>query len=163
MSATPDGKIARHSAVRVPGYLRVLNPWLVRLMRAGVPSGRNVLLTVRGRTSGLPRSTPVAVIEVGGRRWIQGAYGEVGWVRNLRAAGEATLKSGSASESIKAAELNQSEAAEFFAKVFTQYVRNSPGYLRPILPALLGLRDAVGDPGVGARRHPVFEIHLAGD
>jgi len=42
---------------------------------------------VRGRTSGLPRTTPLAVIEVDGRRWVWSPWGEVHWVRNLRAAG----------------------------------------------------------------------------
>jgi hypothetical protein len=40
-------------------FLRVANPLVRRLMSAGVPTGRwNILLTVRGRRSGMPRATP---------------------------------------------------------------------------------------------------------
>ena len=49
------------------------------------------LLTVRGRKSGLPRTTPVNLIEYQGRRWLVAPYGEVAWVRNVRAAGEVEL------------------------------------------------------------------------
>jgi hypothetical protein len=103
----------------------------------------------------------VAVIEVGKRRWIQGAFGEVNWVRNLRSAGEATLTIGNRRESIKAAELSKLEAGVFFADVFTAYIRQSPPVVRPILPALLGLQDAIKDPKAAAERHPVFEIWSA--
>ena len=37
------------------------------------------------------RTTPVALVEIGDRRWVVGTFGEVNWVRNLRAAGEAAL------------------------------------------------------------------------
>ena len=61
------------------------------LLAAGVPLGPNGLLTVRGRKSGLPRTTPLAIIDVAGRRWLWSPWGDVQWVRNLRAAGSATI------------------------------------------------------------------------
>src|ERR1700737_4322342 len=76
---------------RVPFYVPLFNPIARRLLRRGLPMGPNALLTVRGRTSGLDRTTPVAVVAIGGRRWLIGTFGEVNWVRNLRAAGGATL------------------------------------------------------------------------
>ena len=51
------------------------------------------LLTVRGRKSGLPRTTPVNLIEYQGRRWLVAPYREVAWVRNVRAAGEVESRS----------------------------------------------------------------------
>ena len=40
-------------------FFRVANPLARRLMSVGVPTGsRNILLTVRGRRSGMPRTTP---------------------------------------------------------------------------------------------------------
>lgn len=158
MTGREDRDLAPDSRDGVPLYVRVLNPLLVSLIRVGVTGGRNALLTVRGRKSGHPRTTPVAVIEVGGRRWIQGAFGEVNWVRNLRSAGEATLTVGNRKESITAAELSELEAAAFFAEVLTAYIRRSPPVVRSILPVLIGLQDAVRDPKAGAERHPVFEI-----
>ena len=85
MTATTD---TAHGA---PAWVTVLNPIAKRLLRSGVPMGPNALITVRGRTSGEPRSTPLAVIDHAGRRWIWSPWGDVHWVRNLRAAGAATL------------------------------------------------------------------------
>lgn len=145
---------------RTPAYLRVANPVIRRAIGSGLPPGVNALLTVRGRKSGQPRTTPVAVIRLGGRRWIVGAFGEVDWVRNLRAANEATLTAAGRKEHFRASELSQREAEEFFGEVLKSYFRQSPPVVRSILPAVLGLRDAVRDPRLGAERHPVFEIHL---
>ena len=52
--------------VRVPGIVGLFNPLARRLLHAGVPLGPNALLTVRGRKSGQPRTTPVALVEVKG-------------------------------------------------------------------------------------------------
>src|SRR6202171_5204215 len=76
---------------RVPFYVPLFNPIARRLLRRGLPMGPNVLLTVRGRTTGLDRTTPVAVVAIGGRRWLIGAFGEVHWVGDLRAAGGGAL------------------------------------------------------------------------
>src|SRR5215469_5916789 len=85
---------------RVPLSVRVGNLLTTTLLRAGVKLGSMALLTVRGRKSGLPRTTPIAVGEQDGQRWLIGAYGVVDWVRNLRAAGEAILTQGRRSEHI---------------------------------------------------------------
>jgi deazaflavin-dependent oxidoreductase (nitroreductase family) len=50
-----------------------------------------ILLTVRGRKSGVPRSTPAAMVNVGAQRWIMGTFGMVAWVQNLHAALEAII------------------------------------------------------------------------
>src|ERR1700690_4070120 len=86
-------------------FIRLLNPLFIRYLRAGLPGGPNVLLTVRGRTSGRPRSTPVAMLRLGDRRFVQAAYGDVGWVRNLRVAGEALVTQGRSTDTLAAVEL----------------------------------------------------------
>jgi deazaflavin-dependent oxidoreductase (nitroreductase family) len=78
----------------VPGFVGAFNSIVTRLARAGIPMGPNALLTVRGRKTGEPRTTPVAVVAIGGRRWVQSPFGDVNWVRNLRAVGEGTLTRG---------------------------------------------------------------------
>jgi deazaflavin-dependent oxidoreductase (nitroreductase family) len=69
------------------------------------------LLTVRGRTSGRPRTVSIAVIERNGQRYLAAPFGAVNWVRNLRAAGEATLTRGRRAETVAARELPPKEAA----------------------------------------------------
>ena len=72
--------------------LRLLNPVFIRYLRVGLPGGPNVLLTVRGRSSGRSRAAPVAMMQLGDRRFLQAVFGEVNWVRNLRAAGQAATQ-----------------------------------------------------------------------
>ena len=110
-------------AATAPAWVTVFNPIARFLLGARVPLGPNALLTVRGRTSGQPRSTPVAVIHEGGRRWIWSPWGEVHWVRNLRAAGEATLGVRGATEAVVARELDPAERVGFFRDVLAPYAR----------------------------------------
>jgi deazaflavin-dependent oxidoreductase (nitroreductase family) len=140
----------------------IFNRLALRLLRLGVPRGPNALLTVPGRKSGVPRTTPVAVVAVGGRRWIMGAFGDVGWVRNLRAAGEGVLISARRRENVVAVELTRGEAERFFAEVLGPYVRRLP-LGRWLLGSLLGARDILEDPRGAAERHPVFELRAAGE
>jgi deazaflavin-dependent oxidoreductase (nitroreductase family) len=146
---------------QAPGFVRLLDRLVSRLIGVGVPFGPNALITVRGRKTGEPRTTPVAIVEVDHRRWIQGAFGEVNWVRNLRAAGEATLTTGKRQESVHTNELTKAEAAAFFANVLGPYLRRLPPPVRWIMPPLLGLSDVLKDPTAAAERHPVFEIQAA--
>ena len=66
----------------IPTIVRRLNPLVRRLLRFGVPMGPNVLLTVRGRRSGLERTFPVAILEVGEGTYVFSPFGEVDWVLN---------------------------------------------------------------------------------
>src|SRR5262245_25341263 len=92
-------------STHVPSWVPFFNRISRRLLAAGVPMGPNVLITVRGRKSGLPRSTPVTIIENAGRRGLIAPFGEVNWVRNLRAAGYATITAGRRKEEVTAIEL----------------------------------------------------------
>src|SRR5689334_22406227 len=91
--------------------VRLSNALEAALLRSGVKIGQMTLLTVAGRKSGQPRTTPVVVGEQDGQRWLISVYGQVDWARNLRAAGKATLTRGRRSEAITAVELSPAEAA----------------------------------------------------
>src|SRR5205809_7022869 len=84
-----------------------------RARTAGLRRGKGppgiCLLIVPGRRSGRPHSTPVTVVEHDGARWLVAPYGEVGWVRNVRAAGRVTLTRGR-SEELTAVEVGPEEA-----------------------------------------------------
>jgi deazaflavin-dependent oxidoreductase (nitroreductase family) len=149
---------AQPSMARAPALVRLLNPLARRLLGTGLPMGPDTLLTVRGRTSGLPRTVPVAVLEDGGRRWLIGAYGDVNWVRNLRAAREGTIRVGGRPQRVGAVELGTEEAAAFFRDVLTPYVHRQPLLLRSFVTRLL--RGILADPEAAASRYPVFELHV---
>lgn len=111
------------SRSRVPGWIRFFNPLAMFLMSAGVPMGPDVLLTVKGRRTGIPRTTPVAIAEIAGREWLVSPFGDVDWARNLRAAGRATVRSGRRRYEIDAAELSHDDKIAFFRDVLEPYLQ----------------------------------------
>jgi deazaflavin-dependent oxidoreductase (nitroreductase family) len=70
---------------------RATNWAFATLTRLGLGASYRHLLTVRGRKTGQPRTTPVDVMDVDGQRWLVAGYGPANWVRNARAAGEVIL------------------------------------------------------------------------
>ena len=143
-----------------PAFVRASNPLSRRLLRLGTPMGPNVLLTVRGRTSGLPRSAAVAVVELDAKRYVIGAYGDVQWVRNLRAAGEAEISVRGTTEHVTARELARAEAVDFYARILPTYVSRLPWFGRVFGRILFSaaapeIRD---DPEQAAVTRPVFEL-----
>jgi deazaflavin-dependent oxidoreductase (nitroreductase family) len=146
------------SMTRVPSLVGVFSPMAQRLLRIGIPLGPNALITIKGRRSGLPRTTPVAVVEIRGRRWVVGTFGEVNWVRNLRTAAEATITTGKRRERVTASELSREEAAAFFAEVLGPYIRRVP-LGRWMIGTVLGAREILDDPSNAAAQRPVFELH----
>jgi len=148
------------SKPRIPGLVGFFNPLAQRMLGIGVPMGPNALITVRGRKSGEPRTTPVALIEIDGKRWVSSPFGDVNWVRNLRAAGQATLTFGRREELVTAKELTEGEKVAFFRDLMGPFVRRIPlGLGRLMLGSVLGAKDIVDDPVGAAQRHPVFELH----
>jgi deazaflavin-dependent oxidoreductase (nitroreductase family) len=109
-----------------PWWVTVFNPIARRVLATGVPLGFNGLMTIRGRQSGLPRTTPLAIIEVSGRRWVWSPWGEVHWVRNLRAAGRATIEVRGRKEDVSATELDSTQRVDFFRDVLGPVARSMP-------------------------------------
>ena len=143
-----------------PAVVRYSNPLTRGLLRLGVPMGPNLLLTVRGRSTGLPRSAPVAVVETDGRRLIIAAYGEVHWVRNLRAAGEADIEVHGQKEHVGAVELSRSDAIRFYGETLPTFITRLPLIGRIFGRLLFGLigPEVLNDPVRAAELHPVFEL-----
>ena len=97
MDATGKGHRTQQPDIRQrvgAAPFRAIGPLMRLVLRRGLPTGPNVLLVVRGRVSGRPYATPVALWELGNRRFVQASFGEMGWVRNLRAAGDAVIHRG---------------------------------------------------------------------
>jgi deazaflavin-dependent oxidoreductase (nitroreductase family) len=113
-------------AASAPRWVTFFGPIAKFLLAARVPLGFNGLITIRGRSSGEPRTTPVAIIDVSGRRWVWAPWGEVHWVRNLRAAGRATISVRGRKEEVRATELDPTERVAFFRDTLGPVARGIP-------------------------------------
>ncbi len=152
------GNLAGAPLGRVPGRVKMFSPILKFLLVAGIPLGFNRLVTIRGRKSGLPRTTPLAVIKVQGRRWVWSPWGEVQWVRNLRAARRATIAVRGRIEEVTATELDPTERVGYFRDVLGPLARSIP-----LGVWFFRIVDGVdlSDPVAVAEGRRVFELHPA--
>ncbi len=114
-----------NSRRRLPRWVAYFNAVAKPLLALGVPMGPDVLLTVRGRRSGLPRTTPVTICEYGGRRGFISPFGESDWARNLRAAGRGAIRFGRRREEFRAVELDPDEAVRFIKEVIAPIAAES--------------------------------------
>jgi len=73
---------------------RIFNRIFGFLVGLGLGLPHNYLLQVRGRKTGKVYSTPIDLLEYGGRRFLVAPRGRTQWVRNAEVAGEVTLKKG---------------------------------------------------------------------
>jgi deazaflavin-dependent oxidoreductase (nitroreductase family) len=133
---------------------RVGDALFMLLLRAGVKMGSMSLLTVRGRKSGQPRTVPVLLVEQDDRRFLVAPYGAVQWVRNIRAAGTATLTRGRRSETISVTELEAKEAAPILKQYLVKATATRP-YFNVTKDSPLEAFEQE------APRHPVFLIKTA--
>jgi deazaflavin-dependent oxidoreductase (nitroreductase family) len=154
--ATDGTEVAITRPGGVPRYVPFVNAIAKPLLAAGLPMGFNGLMTIRGRKSGLPRTTPVAIIEVSGRRWVWAPWGEVHWVRNLRAAGRATITVRRRTEEVRATELDPTQRVEFFRDILGPVARGIPFGVW-----FIRIADGVDlhHPVEAAEGRPVFELH----
>ena len=125
------------------------------LLALGISLNGTTLITVAGRKTGHPHSTPITMIELDGQRYIQSPFGNVNWVRNLRAAGTATLSSGRRHETITVTEL----AAEQAAPVIKSILGHAPKMIQAYFDVTpeSSLEEFIRD----APNHAVFAVYPA--
>lgn len=142
---------ASRPAYRVRLIERIGNAFMKGMIRIGLKPNTTYILSVPGRKSGKLHSTPVTLVEEGGKRWLVAPYGEVNWVKNVRAAGKAGLTRGRKSEIVPVTELGPEEAAP----VLKMYIERVPITRRYFDNGA----DAPTEAFVSeAHRHPVFRL-----
>jgi deazaflavin-dependent oxidoreductase (nitroreductase family) len=88
---------------------RIFNSAVAGLTRLGLSVWGSRVLRVRGRKSGLWRSTPVNVLTLDDRRYLVAPRGETEWVRNIRVARHGELVVGRRVEQFGAEELGDDD------------------------------------------------------
>jgi deazaflavin-dependent oxidoreductase (nitroreductase family) len=144
------------STYRLTPSRRAANRVVRLLLKLGLMPGPTYMLTVPGRRTGRPLSTPVTLVEDGGNRWLVSPYGDVAWVRNARAAGQVTLTRGRRTETVPIRELNPGDAAPVLQRYVTRVPITRPYFdVTPASP--LAAFEAE------APRHPVFHLPRRAD
>jgi deazaflavin-dependent oxidoreductase (nitroreductase family) len=125
------------------------------LLALGISFNGTTLITVPGRKTGQPHSTPITMVEVDGQRYVQSPFGNVDWVRNLRAAGKATLSRGRRHETVIATELTPEQAAP----VIKSMLARAPKMIRDYFDVTpeSSLEEIIRD----APNHAVFAVQPA--
>jgi deazaflavin-dependent oxidoreductase (nitroreductase family) len=95
---------------RVTWQIRLTNNLTSLMAYLGV-GGPMSVLTTTGRRSGKERTTTVSPIEVGGVEYLVAPYGEVGWVKNVRARPQVRLRRGRSVRDVTLSTTDGREAA----------------------------------------------------
>lgn len=136
------------------------NRMVTPLIRRGLPIGARrapmALLTVRGRKSGLPRTTPVALATVNDGWLLVAVYGVCDWSQNLEVAGEAQVTRRGRTTKVDARRLSPREAAP----VLRESIAGAPALVRRITSKYFkaDLDSSLGDWEREAMDHPVFVL-----
>ena len=95
---------------RPPRWLKSMNKVMIAVQKLGIPAGPSMVLTVPGRKSGQPRSTPMTPFDHDGGLYTVAGYPGADWAANARAAGRrdaharAPVATGSGSSNCRAAD-----------------------------------------------------------
>ena len=98
------------SEFRPPRYLKPMNKFMMAVQRLGIPTGPAMVLTVPGRKTGKPRSTPMTPFEHDGGLYVVAGYPGADWASNARAAGAGTLSRGRKSRPVRIVELDAAQS-----------------------------------------------------
>ena len=131
---------------------RVFNRLFGFLVGLGFGLKHNYLLQVRGRKSGKLYSTPIDLLEIGGKRFLVAPRGRTQWVRNAEAAGEVMLKKGRSRQSYRLRPVADAEKPELLKAYLDSFKTTVQRYF----PVPAG--SAVQPFASIAANYPVFEL-----
>ncbi len=93
-----------------PRWLKRMNSLVLAMQHLGVPAGPSQVLTVPGRKSGKPRSTPMTPFDHNGALYTVAGYPGADWAANARAAGVGTLARGRRVRRVRIVELSAEDS-----------------------------------------------------
>lgn len=103
--------MSHNKGLHIPHGFRPMNKIVIGLQRLGLRMGNTfTVLTVVGRKSGQPRTTPVTQFTYQGEQYILGGFPGAAWVRNVRAADTVTLANGRRKQTVRLIELPAAES-----------------------------------------------------
>jgi len=141
---------------QAPGWFtrQVFNRLIRRLARLGVSVLGTRELRVRGRTSGVVRTTVVNLLVVDGQQYLVAPRGETEWVRNLRAAGSGELRVGRRVETFTYDELADDDKVSVLRPYLRRWKWEVGQFFQGVGPDASDAELRAIAPG-----YPVFAIH----
>lgn len=136
---------------RPPRWLKTANRLNIALLSRGIGPATQRILTVPGRSSGLPRRTPIAITTLAGSRYLVAGYDTSDWVKNLRAAGHGTLSRGVSVEEVELVEIPAEERVAVLRE-FLRTIRGGRSFVT------VGANASDAELREAADRHPVFRL-----
>jgi len=109
-----------------PGTSDVKPPpmWMVRInvamLRRGLRIGSQYLLSVRGRKSGVVRSTPISIVTIEGSRYIVAAFSDAAWVQKCAQWEQAQSRAGGTSNRCVLSSCRSESASRFCELSFSR-------------------------------------------
>ena len=134
----------------------VFNPAVAGLTRLGISVAGSRVLEVPGRKTGVPRRTPVNLLELDGERYLVAPRGNTQWARNLRAGGAGRLLVGRRSEAFTATELSDDDKVPVLRAYLRRWKWEVGMFFEGVGPD--SREDELREI---ASRHPVFRIQRA--
>jgi deazaflavin-dependent oxidoreductase (nitroreductase family) len=143
---------------RPPGWFtrNVFNRTVAFLTRHGVSILGSRVLAVRGRSTGVWRTTPVNLLDYRGHRYLVSPRGEGQWVRNLRASGTGELRVGRRTEAFRAHELADDEKVPVLRAYLKRWKFEVGAFFEGVGPD-----SSDAEILAIAARHPAFEVQPA--
>lgn len=110
------------------------------------------LLQVKGRKTGRIYSSPVNLVEIGGKKYLVAPRGRTQWVRNAEATGEITLKKGKTRQNFRLRAIPDSGKPE----ILKLYLESFVGAVQRYFPIPAGSPVEAFQELAG--NYPVFEL-----
>lgn len=134
----------------VTSTVRRVNGFTKWLARRGW--GQQVVLTTIGRKSGEPRSVPISPLDIKEVGYLVSPYGEVDWVRNVRANPQVRLRHGKQDREVTLAEVPSSRTGKLLLSYWNDQKITRPYFDVP------ATHPTEADFLQEAEAHPVFKI-----
>ena len=93
-----------------PRWLKPMNRVMMAVQSLGIPTGPAIVLTVPGRRTGKPRSTPMTPFDHDGGLYTVARHPGSDWAANARAARTGTLTRGRRSRTVRIVELTPDQS-----------------------------------------------------
>jgi deazaflavin-dependent oxidoreductase (nitroreductase family) len=130
----------------------MFNRLVMGITRLGLGPAGARSLTVRGRKSGKPFTTPVNPLELGGQTFLVSPRGNTQWSRNLRAVGEGELRLGRKLRRFRGQEVADADKLPILKAYLDKWAWEVGAFFE--LP-----KDATDEQIAGtAPDHPVFRV-----